>query len=129
MKADNRAAASRIGDVLALAGLHLVPRNGIPWSVGDQATVQERIEENLELLAEGEHDGWVEARVKNGWRLGPKKNIDRREHNLLVPYTQFQEHLNDEKEVESQKEKDRDSVRNYVEIIKLTDLRITSQRP
>ena len=39
MKSDNRAAARRIGQVLSLAGLRLVPNKGTPWPLTDQAGI------------------------------------------------------------------------------------------
>src|SRR5580765_7224108 len=73
MKADKRAAARRIGEVLSLAGLRIVPRNGRPWALSDRNEASRLIEQNIDLLAEGEHDGWVQARLRQGWRLGPCK--------------------------------------------------------
>lgn len=144
MKADNRAAARRIGDVLALAGLRLASREGASWPDTEQQEIQELIEDNLELLAEGEHDGWVEARIREGWRLGQTKNIERREHPLLVPWSDFPDRVRtmqqqqgesagDEQvtnQVGKEKQKDRDSVCNYVAIIEKTGYRIVQgERP
>src|SRR3989304_8190190 len=58
MKEDNRAAGRRIGQVLALAGLQLV-QGGQPWTEGEQNEMLNLIEQNIDLLAEGEHDGWA----------------------------------------------------------------------
>lgn len=119
MKEDNRAAANRIGSVLALAGLYLVPRAGETWDEEERARIHGLIAQNLEVLAEGEHDGWVETRVRNGWRPGPKKNIEAREHHLLKPYSELSE---------KERNKDRDSVRNFVDIIADTDFKISTER-
>ncbi len=120
MKEDNRDAARRIGDVLGLAGLILVPREtSQTWSDDEQATIRSLIEQNLEVLAEGEHDGWVDSRQRHGWRLGPQKNIEAREDHLLMPYEELPE---------KEKTKDRDSVCNYVDIIAETAFLITRQR-
>ena len=143
MKEDNRAAARRIGDVLALAGLRLVPRGNRPLSRDDQDETLDLIERNIDLLAEGEHDGWVEFRLRQSWRLGPCKDVGKRESHLLVPYPRFleqikrkQEHeqaagrppkISPEEEVRREKAKDCDSVRNYVKIIAQTQYRITRE--
>lgn len=120
MKEDNREAARRIGDVLGLAGLILVPREaGQAWENKEQATILDAIAQNLEILAEGEHDGWADARQRHGWRIGPEKNIEAREHPLLMPYEELSE---------KEKNKDRDSVRNYVPIIAGTAFLITTQQ-
>ncbi len=120
MKEDNREAARRIGDVLGLAGLILAPRKASQeWSDEEQATIRGIIEQSLEVLAEGEHDGWVDSRLRHGWRLGPKKNIEAREHPSLKPYAELSE---------KEKNKDRNSVLNYVPIIADTDFLITRER-
>ena len=154
MKEDNRAAARRISEVLAMAGLCLVPNEGQPWTREEQDEILGIINENLELLAEAEHDGWLAARLRQGWKLGPEKSISLREHYLLAPYPEFEKRvlimlmhqwekaklekrMDQEQaeatkpnaadiraEVEKQRDKDRDSVRNYVEIIRGTDYRI-----
>ena len=140
MKEDNRAAARRISQVLALAGLRVAPREGQPWTEGEQDEIRDLIEQNIELLAEGEHDGWVEFRLRQGWRVGVCKDIEKREHHLLVPYSRFPEQIERkqkhkraagdrpkmsvEDEVRKEHDKDRDSVRNYVRIIAQTDYRI-----
>ena len=80
---------------------------------------REIIDQNVEILDEGEHDGWVDTRLRNGWRLGPKKDVEQREHHLLKPYAEL---------AQQEKDKDRDSVRNYVKIIQLTDYRIATER-
>ena len=143
MKSDNRAAARRIGQVLSLAGLRLVPNKGAPWPLTDQACILALIEDNIDLLGEGEHEGWTEARLRNGWRLGPCKDVAKRESHLFAPWSQFEhqiqikrDHLEAlgqpptkplNKEMESELNKDRDSVRNYVKIIAGTDYRIVEE--
>ncbi len=145
LKADNRDAAIRIGKVLAMAGLRLEHRKKTKWPAAQQDRVRRMIEANLDLLAEAEHDGWMESRFRNAWRLGPQKNIDKRESHLLVPYSGFAEQIelkqetvgpalkangapmSVDEEVEAEKDKDRASVRSYVEIIARTDYRIVRE--
>lgn len=43
----------------------------------------------LEELAKEVHDTWMQARLAEGWKLGPERNDSRREHPNLVPF----EHL------------------------------------
>ena len=64
IKDDNRAAAERIPRVLRMAGLYVVLGSGPE----DKTTteVHEVIEQNIELLAEEEHEGWMDHRAKNG---------------------------------------------------------------
>ena len=107
MKDDNRAAARRISEVVGLVGLYIVPIGQAPPG-SSEADTRQAIEQNLELLAEGEHDGWVESRQRNGWEKGEPRNTDRRIHNRLVPYDQLPE---------SEKQKDREAVKHYMEIV------------
>lgn len=142
MKEDNRAAARRIAQVLSLAGLQIAPRSQEhDWTTEQQEEISKIIQQNIDLLAEGEHDGWMQARLRQGWRRGPCKDVAKRESHLLVPYSELveqiekkQQHEKDkhgkaptktiDEEVESEKNKDRDSVRNYVPIIAMTEFQI-----
>lgn len=87
-KASNRAAARRIPDHLALIGFVLkeaVPGESPEW----QAAVSDAIERHVERLAQAEHLGWCAERVANGWTYDPVRNDDRKQHPLLVPWTEL----------------------------------------
>jgi RyR domain len=112
IKADNREAAARIPWVLELIGLCVVRmanrRDRTP------ARVRETIERNVELLAEAEHDGWMDVKLRNGWILGPRDD-EKKIHPALVPY---------EKLSEPDRKKDRNSVRTYPEIVEKAGFKI-----
>lgn len=151
LKADNREAALRISRVLSMAGLRLERREGKDWPESEQAIIRQTIEDNIDLLAEAEHDGWVEARLRHGWQLGEMKNVDLRESHLLVRYPDLparikikQEYkeagpekikegpqqgkpMTVDQEVEHEKGKDRNSVRKYVDIIARTEYWIVEE--
>lgn len=38
---------------------------------------------------EQSHAGWCEFKVAHGWVLGPRKDMARKEHPLLVPYDEL----------------------------------------
>jgi ryanodine receptor 2 len=59
------------------------------------------LEELVERLAENNHDTWAQKRIDEGWRYGPRRNDDAKEHPDLVPYDQLPE---------SEKEYDRRTV-------------------
>ena len=101
-KEDNRAAARRIPDVLSLADL-AVTKDVVPNPPSDGA-VTAQIEHHLERLAEAEHDGWVEQRVRNGWVFAEKRDFALRHHEMIRKYDELPS---------ANKEKDRSSVRNY----------------
>ncbi|NTV04422.1 hypothetical protein HGA89_05880 [bacterium] len=106
IKQDNIAAARRLPDVLALAGLIVVDAEHGPGA--DIMTVQAVIEQNIELLSEAEHDGWMEYKFNSGWRYGEKRDNEKKLHASLVPYIDLSE---------VDKGKDRNAVRCYAEIV------------
>ena len=113
---DNEAAARRIPEILALAGLGVVP----PASATLAATptepeVRAHLEHHLERLAEAEHIGWMAFRTLAGWRHDTTRDDDRLLHPSLVPYTELSDR---------DKEKDRDSVRHFPDMVARAGYRI-----
>ena len=47
--------------------------------------------ELLERLARNTHDVWGQQRMADGWRYGPSRNDERKEHPGLVPYEDLSE--------------------------------------
>jgi hypothetical protein len=84
----NRAAAQRIPEVLALAGMTVAT---LPPELGglSEEAVQLMIEWRLEVLAEAEHDGWVSHRVANGWTMSSSRDRPVRKHEMLVAYAKL----------------------------------------
>lgn len=64
------------------------------------------IRELTELLAKNTHENWSKQRMSEGWRYGPRRDDERKEHPSLVPYEQLSE---------SEKEYDR---RTAIETVK-----------
>jgi hypothetical protein len=71
--------------------------------------------EEVETLAEMEHERWMHEKITNGWSYGSERNDEKRIHPSIVPYEQLSE---------SEKEKDRDTVRNIPRILSLIDFQI-----
>ena len=113
-QASNRAAARRIPAILALVGLKLVAGN---------ATEKERSEAesvltfHADLLAEAEHDGWMDWHFDNGWSQSDTRDDARQLLKLLIPYADLPE---------SEKEKDQDSINHYPDIAELAGLKIVA---
>lgn len=107
---DNRAAARRMPEVLALAGLELVKRTSGRQSARDRASVVQHLEHHVERLAEVEHDGWFDHRARNGWKLATEKNALKKEHHALVPYSDLSE---------SDRKRDRNAVLHYPDFASL----------
>jgi len=112
IKEDNRAAAARIPEILALAGLRIVKGGATPTHA---TCVPDRLEQSLEPLAEAEHVGWMSQRLKNGWRYAKDRSDERKLHPALVPYGQLSE---------EDKNRDRGSVRKFPEMVKLAGFQI-----
>lgn len=115
IKADNLAAAMRIPKVLELAGLYVVPGNFAGKS--DEGEVRAIIEQNLELLAEAEHDDWMEFRAGNGWRYGTTRDDKQKVQPAMRPYLELDER---------DRERDRDSVRHFPDVVNLAKHRIVT---
>ncbi len=45
-----------------------------------------------ERLAENAHELWARERIKQGWKHGPHRNDENKEHPCLVPYADLPEH-------------------------------------
>lgn len=103
-KEDNRAAGRRIPEVLALAGLGLRRAGDGAEVAVPEAELRELLEQNIERLAEAEHNGWMNHRERNGWRWAEKRCDAKLEHPAMKPYDKLEE---------EQKGKDRNSIRHY----------------
>lgn len=59
----------------------------------DTSTVRlpKEIEELTELLARNTHENWARQRLADGWRYGPRRDDDKKEHPGLVPYEKLSE--------------------------------------
>lgn len=44
-----------------------------------------------ELLAKNAHDVWAQERLAQGWKYGPCRRDDTKEHPCLIPYEQLPE--------------------------------------
>jgi len=119
IKADNVAAARRITKVLSLISMQVVKKQEAESSKAEK--IISAIEDNLELLAEAEHDGWMVQKINNGWRQvnqGEERNDELKILNCLIPYSELSE---------KDKDKDRNSVRNYPEIVALAGYAIVHE--
>ena len=114
-KEDNRAAAHRIREVLALVGLGLRQgKDRAPASVA-KIEVKAQLEQNIERLAEAEHDGWMEHRSRNGWRWATTRDDKRKLHPDMLPYAKLPER---------EKGKDSNTIRHYPDFAARAGFRI-----
>ena len=103
-KEDNRAAARRIPEVLALVGLGLRKAHDGGPAVVPKKGLKAQLDENIERLAEAEHDGWLEHRSRSGWRWAETRDDAKKLHPDMLPYAKLPER---------EKGKDRNTVRHY----------------
>jgi RyR domain/ATPase family associated with various cellular activities (AAA) len=108
IKEDNLAAAERIPDVLRLLGLEIVTKEHSDKMLHVQYNKLFDDKNDLERLAEAEHDGWWEFKLLNGWEYDEVRNDDLKKHNCLISYNKLSE---------TDKNKDRNSVKSYFEIL------------
>jgi hypothetical protein len=45
----------------------------------------------VEILARNNHELWARRRMEEGWRYGPKRDDDKKQTPVLVPYEQLSE--------------------------------------
>jgi len=129
---DNMKAAERIGKVIAKSGKFvLIPETELKSKMLQDAKGEFDIflkdNENLEILAEEEHKGWMEARSKANWIHGARSEYHKT-HNCLVAYADLDKGIT-EPEKQKDKNKDRNSVRKYTEMLKGSGFTITFQNP
>jgi hypothetical protein len=103
-KKDNRVAARRIPEVLALVGLGLRKGEDDTPAAAPKEELKAQLERNIERLAEAEHDGWMEHRARNGWRWARSRDDARKRHPDMLPYTKLPDR---------EKGKDRNTIRHY----------------
>ncbi len=80
-----------------------------------RVTLRKEVREVTELLARNAHDIWARQRLTDGWRFGPKRNDQKKEHPCLVPYDELPE---------SEKEYDRNAAMETLKAILALGYRI-----
>jgi len=108
IKEDNLAAAERIPEVLSLLGLEIVTKEHSDKLSHDEYNELFNDKNNLERLAEAEHDGWMEFKLLNNWEFYEVRNDKEKKHDLLIPYIKLSK---------TNKGKDRNGVKSYFEIL------------
>ncbi len=54
-------------------------------------TLPDDLTQLRELLAKNAHDHWAKKRLEEGWKYGPNRDDDRKEHPNLIPYEALSE--------------------------------------
>ncbi len=108
----NRAQVADIPSKLSILGYELTTGPGKPSSEL-HFTNQE-----IDRLAKQEHGRWTKEREQRGWRYAPNRDNDRKLHPSLVLWEDLPE---------SEKEKDREVIRNLPKLIATAGLRLQKQ--
>ncbi|MBR0081137.1 MAG: hypothetical protein IJP98_00200 [Clostridia bacterium] len=95
LKYSNLRQAQDICDRLERAGYRLAPKGG-------KGAVDSFPDDLVEIMAEWEHEAWMQERLQHGWTLG-KRNPEQKTSPYLIPYAMLDEEI---------KEYDRDAIRN-----------------
>ena len=117
MQDDNIAAAIRISHILALIGMKIAAKKDRTYQKISAAQYEKYIEEHIDIMARAEHEGWMAEKLKNDWIKGDIKNDQLKLHPSLVDYYDLPE---------SEKEKDRNSIREYKGLIEEAGFDIVS---
>ena len=109
LKESNRNQAVHIRDKLRSIGCDVV---GLyDW----EETPFRFLPEEIETLAEDEHQRFVDERLRMGWKPGPVKDAAKKTSPYLVPYARLEEKI---------KELDRNAIRALPDVLARADLRI-----
>lgn len=101
LRASNRGWVVGLPERLSRMGATIAPRDGAPEVVFEG--------EELDRLAEAEHELWENVRVAQGWRAGPERDDAAKVHPMIgVPWSELPP---------ENQEKDRDVVRLLPEIL------------
>ncbi len=91
----------------------------IPRPVNTDGIELEGILKSLvEAMAENVHEMWAKTRMEQGWKYGPKRDDEKKEHPCLIPYNQLPE---------GEKVYDRNSSVETLKLITKLGFRITKE--
>jgi hypothetical protein len=107
----NREQANFIWTKLSLVGCEIGPVTDWDAPTGFRFT-----QEETEHLSGLEHERWMTEKLEDGWRYGEQRDDAKKHHPSLVPYDELSE---------SEKEKDRDTIRQIPEILSGIDFQVS----
>jgi hypothetical protein len=108
IKEFNLAAAERMPEVLSLVGHEIVTKEHSDNLSHDEYNTLLDDKNNLERMAEAEHDGWLEFMLLNGYERAETTNHEEKKSDSLISYKDLSE---------TNKGKDRNGVMCYYEIL------------
>ncbi len=109
----NRAAARRIGEVLAVGGIQILPANQAHMQALSEVQLNDLVEQHMRQLAPAEHEGWLQQRLEAGWKYAAVRDDAQKLHPCIVPFAELSG---------ADKEKDRNQVRSYPALLRQAGL-------
>jgi len=67
------------------------------------------------MFGDKEHRGWMDKKKQDGWVFGRPRCNQKKHHPCMVPYSELPE---------TEKDKDRNAIRKYVEIVRKAGFKI-----
>lgn len=74
----------------------------------DNINLLEELNILVEALAENVHEVWAKSRMEQGWKVGPERNDQLKQHPCLIPYSELSE---------EEKDYDRNTAMNTLKLI------------
>jgi hypothetical protein len=87
LKEDNRQLADRIPVMLAAAGYRIAPLTN--WDAENLQFQEEEPGDQVELMAQMEHQSWCERKKQDGWQFGREKDLKKKTNPSLVPWEEL----------------------------------------
>lgn len=128
---DNISAAERIGDIIAESGKFILVYNTdlLPDAIENaKRDFNKYIEDenNLDKLAEKEHDGWMKVKLSSGWIYGERSDYHKK-HPCLIPWQDLDKGII-VREDQVQKNKDRATIKKYTTMLEGSGYTIISTK-
>jgi len=127
---DNIMAAGRIGEVIAESGqfklvskTDLLPEALVKAKKDFIKYIED--ENNLDKMAEKEHDGWMKVKLGSGWNDGERSDYHKK-HPCLVPWKDLDKGIVI-REHQVQKNKDRETIKRYTTMLEGSGYAIISR--
>lgn len=113
LQESNRAAARRIGEVLAVGGIQIMQAHQAQLQALSEVQLYDLVEQHMRHLAPAEHEGWMRQRLEDGWKYADVRDDAQKLHPCLVPFAELSG---------ADKEKDRNQVRSYPALLRQAGL-------
>jgi hypothetical protein len=134
LKDENIAAARRIQEILnalkPIQNLKIVPL--IEAEFYEKAEFDKTIKDPklMEKMAIVEHKGWVNTKLEAGWDFGKPRNDDKKLHDCIIGWKEIKKLKDGNKVILSEKDKnkDKDAIKNYPDVLVAAEFVIVKEK-